>query len=504
MKKFIIFIFTFLFFIQIVFAHPLDISVSFFSFNKNYLNVTTYFHSYEIEYLLSKSGINTKSVYEYYDHEVEIKDYITKNIKLKSGNQYCKIEQIEMLQLEEYQILSKWFEINYHFKCDKDISNWQIEVYFFDNFPLQTNRISIYNLNDKTISTTPIFTSVLNSNVKIYSFDLSHNFKKCVVDTDWDWISDKEELVYKTDINNIDTDADNFTDYEEIFNSQLPLDKHMWVNQIARLEIPKHILDNIAKNKKTKEICEKEDLLIIENKNINTNWILTNTFWNKYFADTLENIWKYLKWKSENNLIYILLVVVWLWFMHGMWPWHSKSLLISYILDKNKDFFDGLLYITIFTVTHLIDIILLFLLTKVFLNFYDISSYMLYIQRISLVILLFFSIYLIYKSFNKNNENCSTNFKWTFMVWFISGLAPCTFGWSIFLLLFSIWKIWLIIPMIVSLWIWIFLCLFVIMILTLLFRKKVFEKINLFAKYSSIISSIILFILSIYLMFNLF
>jgi hypothetical protein len=69
MKKFLTTIFFFFISFQIIFAHPLDISSSFLSFNKNYLNITTFFHSYEIEYLLTKNNIKFKSVYEYYDYK---------------------------------------------------------------------------------------------------------------------------------------------------------------------------------------------------------------------------------------------------------------------------------------------------------------------------------------------------------------------------------------------------------------------------------------------------
>lgn len=500
MKKILIFLLL-LFPIQTL-AHPLDISSSFLSFNQNYLNITTYFHSYEIEYLLAKNNIHPKSVYEYYNYKDIIQKYINQTIKLKSNNTYCPLSSIEILDLEEYQILSRWLEINYHFKCDEDIKKGQIEIYFFDNFPLQTNQITVYNLNDSKVSKAPIWLSVLNSNLKIYTFDLSKNFKKCVIDSDWDWLSDEEESIYKTNPNKIDSDWDFYTDYEEIYWSFNPLDNNFWPNQEPRKEIPKYILENIKNQIKTQKDC---DGLAQSHINIANNWLLTSWFTNDYFIKTLENIWKYVKNKSNDSLIYILLAVVFLGFIHAMWPGHSKSLLISYILDKNKNFFDWLVFITIFSITHLIDIVILFWVTKIFLNFYDISNYMLYIQRVSVIILSFFSLYLIYKSIKQKNEQYkSYNIKQTFLLWFISGLVPCTFGWSIFLLLFSLWSFQLILPMIFSLWIWIFLCLFFVMIMTFILRKKVFEKINLFSKYSSIFSSVVLFILSLYLITVIF
>gem|GEM_PF-3099986 len=121
MKKIII-VFLFLFLTRVVFAHPLDISSSFLSFNKNFLNVTTYFHSYEIEYLLHSKNIAFQSVYDYYDHTDVIKEYINQNISLNLPENACKMVRFEVLELEEYQILSTGIEINYSFECEKEIS----------------------------------------------------------------------------------------------------------------------------------------------------------------------------------------------------------------------------------------------------------------------------------------------------------------------------------------------------------------------------------------------
>lgn len=505
MKKILKYLLFFFVLSQITFAHPLDISSSFLSFNKNYLNITTYFHSYEIEYLLTKNNIKFKWVYEYYDHEDIIKNYVKQNIKLELGENKCEIEKIEILQLEEYQILSSWVEINYSFKCEKNIENWNIKVSFFDNFPLQTNQMTFYDLN--TNSSTPFEAIVLTSKIQDFQFDLKNKWKKCIVDSDGDGLSDEQELIHKTDIFSIDSDGDFYTDYEEIFNSWLALDKNMWPNQVSRYEIPKDILEKIEKNKKTSKDCEEENNLTT--KTSKDTWLLSSWFWNEYFIQTMKKISNYINKTSQENFFYIFLVVIWLWFVHGMWPGHSKSLLISYVLDKNKNFLDWFLYIIIFTLTHLIDIVLLFLITKVIFSFYDISNYMLYIQRFSLIIVLFFSLYLIFKSYKniKNNyvEVCEKkDLKWSILLWFVAWLAPCTFGWSIFLLLFSMWSFGLILPMILALGIWIFLCLFLVLILTYILRKKVFEKISLFSKYSSFISASILFILSIYLMSYLY
>jgi ABC-type nickel/cobalt efflux system permease component RcnA len=96
-----------------------------------------------------------------------------------------------------------------------------------------------------------------------------------------------------------------------------------------------------------------------------------------------------------------MLIVVGLGFVHAAGPGHSKTLLVSYIIDKNKSFFDGLIFITIFTITHLIDIVILFVMVKLFLAHYDVSSYMVVIQRISITLLILFSMYLFYRAYRK-------------------------------------------------------------------------------------------------------
>jgi ABC-type nickel/cobalt efflux system permease component RcnA len=113
-------------------------------------------------------------------------------------------------------------------------------------------------------------------------------------------------------------------------------------------------------------------------------------------------------------------------------------------------------------------------------------------------------LYLFYRAYKKlgqkSEEKPAESLKWNIFMGIVSGIVPCTFGWSIFLLLFSLGKLELILPMILSLWIGIFLFLLLVLTLTYFLRRKFFDGIEIFSQYSSLISSGALIFVWIYLL----
>jgi ABC-type nickel/cobalt efflux system permease component RcnA len=232
---------------------------------------------------------------------------------------------------------------------------------------------------------------------------------------------------------------------------------------------------------------------------------LDTGFGNVQLRDTLKTITEVFKKLSFGWFWYIFGLIMVLGFIHAIGPGHSKWLLISYILDRDKWFWQWLIFTIIFSLVHLADIIVLFLVTKLFFSLYDPTEYMVSIQRISIIILFFFSIYIFIQSIikirNKDLKQNKTPKKlsdWIFLA-FVAGLAPCSFWWSIFLILFSMWKIIWIIPLLIALAIGIWLCLFCILIITLFLREKLYTYFSTLPYYSSVASSVILIFLSVYL-----
>lgn len=499
MKKLLLFISLFFLTFGNIFAHPLDISNSTYYFKWEKLDVTTYFHTYEIEYLLKKNGLVIKNIPEYYDHRDIVEKYVKNHISLKNGQKVCSIESFDMPIRDEYSVITDGVEVNFQFVCPEVIKTGTLQVEYFLEFPLQTNKSTFFDGNSS--QSTPFHYTVLTPKIFSYAFDLENKTPLCIVDTDGDGLSDTEELLYKTDVKNIDTDGDNFTDYEEVFWWWYPISMDQGPWQEYRESLPQELRESAKNKQKTASDCQNQEEEFI--KNTKNTGLLQEGFANDYFKEVIQKIATYMSGTWEYSLIYIFLVVMWLWFVHAAWPGHSKTLLVSYIIDKNKSFLDGLIFITIFTLTHLIDIVVMFLVVKIFLSHYDISSYMVTIQRISIVLLIIFSGYLFfraYKKFSLKEEKVSENLKGHILLGILSWVVPCTFGWSIFLLLFSLGKIDLILPMIVSLWIGIFLFLLLVLTLTYFLRKKFFDGIEIFSRFSSLISSWLLFFIGLYLL----
>lgn len=486
MKKIIASIFLFFLLVNTVFAHPLDISVSTWNIKSSTFKITTYFHTFEIDYLLKENWINSDWVIYYYDNSDLIKKYITENSYFKNSWNICEIENIELIEDEPYKIATDGLWVNYSFKCEEKIQNFDLKLDYFTNFPLQTNRIILYDYNNWIKNLKPILYKVLTSKIANFDLDLN-NLNVARKDSDKDWLSDEEEKLYYTDPNNIDTDNDNYTDKEEIDYGWNPLNK-----ELSPWQEHRETLDIELSNEKIDALSQIN--LSIKQQNLSDYW-----YWNDYLKSVMKYINDYFE-KNNWNLFWVFFVIFLLWILHAVWPWHSKWLLIAYTLEKENWYKKGLLFAFIFTITHMIDIVILFFITKIVITFIDPSKYSYYLQIFSWIMLFVLSLYLIYNSiFRKKNKKTKPSLAIAFLAW----LAPCSFAWSIYLLLIALWKTLWIIPLIFALWLWILTTLVTIVVISIFLRNKTYSKIKNIWKYWSIFSSLIIFIISIIMITNI-
>ncbi len=229
---------------------------------------------------------------------------------------------------------------------------------------------------------------------------------------------------------------------------------------------------------------------------------------------------------EDMNPLYLIVLLFILGFLHTMEAGHSKVVLTSAMIHKNMSIKGGIMYALVFTVTHIGDIVLLGLSLWVINNFIDVYSKFSMLERFASYALLFIGVYLLFKSISDLIKNRylkesdhghhhdhehshshshshdfdpNKSFRDQLFVGFLTGLAPCVFGWSILMLIISAKKLWLLLPAILSFSLGIFTALVIVVFIIGKFRKRILDKIGWFTEISPILSAGILIVYAIYI-----
>lgn len=313
-----------------LFAHPLDISSSTYTIHDASVQATTYFHTYEAERLLRQHSINLDTSEDYYTNSRIFEEYIRERAIVENNGKKCTIQNISLIRKEMYEIISEGLGAEYSFVCESPIETITVDLGFFREYELQTNRLRIYRLTNGANDTAPIAYKVLNPLVHSYTHNLSSTIVEKLVDTDGDSIPDEEERIYRTSPNKIDTDEDFYTDYEEVTMGWNPINASPSPGQSHRDKLPEVLISTptgIAQNKPE----DQYDTRYIKQTNL-----LDTGFGNIQLRDTLKAITEAFKNLSFGSFWYIFGLVVVLGFVHAIGPGHSKGFLVSYVLDREK------------------------------------------------------------------------------------------------------------------------------------------------------------------------
>ncbi|GAB0174408.1 MAG: hypothetical protein HHAS10_02870 [Candidatus Altimarinota bacterium] len=475
---------------QFCIAHPLDVSNTTLSIYDDSIIGVTYIHPVELDRILVASGgIEPAeiSVDMYYTLTGVLTAYLGESLEVEVGGIKCSIGEYsfrENLMIDE--IYSGGFPISYVFRCGKKVLDPRITINFMTEVPLQTNKLYIYQKKGTEMVRTDY--KVLNAQKKSHSLTFARDLQsEKVFDTDNDGLTDEDELLYRTDPSRSDTDNDGYADGLEIEKSWNPLSQELSPGQYP-----------YEKTEEPREIpLSSQESFHPQNNNLLQD---SGVWGSELFHEVLRKIRIYIDDGESPISIFLLLVsVVILGFFHALGPGHSKGVLVSQIINEDMSYIRSIFYCGVFTFVHLLDIVIVVILSKFLFSYIDSSVYLSYIARLSTVLIFGISFYLLYRSvskyFVKNRNlgiNNSTHQKGSIFLAIITGLTPCAFGWSIFLMLFALKKINLALPILSALGLGIFLCLLSIATVTWYSRSKIYSFSPKISQISPIISSVFL------------
>ncbi len=451
-------------------AHPLDVSNTTLSIYDSTIEWVTYIHPVELDKILIQSGgidPSSISVDMYYALTGVLSRYISDTIQVKNEGKECIMKDFsfqEDLMIDE--IFSGGFPISYRFDCSAPVKNPDIHITFCNDIPLQTNRLYIYTKDNEWNFSRADY-RVLNGKKSSHIF-LQDQRAQTVKDSDNDWLSDEDETLYGTNANLEDTDGDDYSDKLEIQNSWNPLSRELSPGQKP------YSKENDSFNIENTEDSKKNTL---SNHSLSTD---TTVWWWTLFQSILREIRLYIEnndsWKWFTILMFSIGM---LGFFHALGPWHSKGILIAQILKRDTSLRKITTYSLVFSFVHILDILIVVLLSRIFFHYIDPSQYLASIQKWSIIFILLIGVYLVIDSlrnyFQRKKESKEGKMRSHIFLAIITGLTPCAFWWSIFLMLLATKRTDLAFPLLISLGIGIFICLISIGFVTLILQNRIYR-----------------------------
>lgn len=231
----------------------------------------------------------------------------------------------------------------------------------------------------------------------------------------------------------------------------------------------------------------------------------------------------FLEGQGSWGMIVVLLITFLIGLLHTLEAGHSKVILASMMIDERMDIKQGFWYVVVFTLTHMADIVVIGVVLLLLNTVVDIASQLSQIQLFANYILLGMGLFMFFRALSDilkhrmqhaqgyehdhhhnhdhdhSHEIRGQTLKEQLTVAFITGLAPCLMGWSVFLLILAAGQTLLLLPAVISFGLGIFAGLLAVMLVTVRLKDAIQSKVNWIGEYSPLISAGILIVVAVLL-----
>ncbi len=222
-----------------------------------------------------------------------------------------------------YEILSKGLEIRSSAACQvtpRDTVEFRIDL--FPDLPLQTNRLTVYDLRSANSPVSPRVSYVLTPKIPVRAYDPGVAMVS-KPDTDRDGLPDEEERIYRTDPNNPDTDGDNYSDYEEATLGWNAVNPTLGPGQTPRGEFEPFELSQVLFE--SGAVASTDTDAKYRERYVRSTDLSDSSGWGQQYLvevlKSLDAIANEFSWKDVSTVI---LGVALLGFLHALGPGHAK------------------------------------------------------------------------------------------------------------------------------------------------------------------------------------
>ena len=522
-KKFSLLLF-FCFLSRFVSAHPLDISITTMELHDTAIYASVYLHPYEISLLVRDSGKAMESI-SFEELKGIVMPYFQKRYSLYGPSGKIPLSNAELEQKGLADILANGLYINYSVPVRDPDRPLTIKTdLFIEYFSTQSNKIVLLNENGEPF---PNWNEIiLTTKKQEWSFvpsapDFS-SFSDDSTDSDGDELTDFMESLYGLDPHSEDTDGDGFLDSTEFLVGWDPLNPELTDKQ-------KEFLKSLSEHQEIQEksirpdnpgikeeaartgaLQEKEVPLknVVRENNPAVKGLKNNAFLEKTLT-LLDGT--FTGNKGFGGFLLLMLFIFILGFLHASMPGHGKGILIAYLAEGNRRFRHALLFITSFTVTHLIDVIILALILSLFKNINSSEKLTTILQVIGGAGLLGISFYVLIRGIlmaigwievKSDKEEAAGLKKGMIILGFLTGLAPCPYGWYLLLMLQALGRLDMVPLVILIFGLGIFLFLLSVACASLFIKNRAYKLFDGLTRYSALISGTMMLAFSLIFFFS--